>query len=288
MVLKKQTQAVFRRVNEVFLSSGPQTACAAPDWPSLTLSMTKTSENQRLDQLLVAKGLFASRSRARDAVSRGTVSVNGKIVTKPSLCFAESAVIAIDDPAQDYVSRAALKLVAALDHFTLDPKGHECLDVGASTGGFTEVLLERGADHVTAIDVGHGQIHPRVESNPRVTSIEGLNARFLTQDDIDGREISFIVSDVSFISLKLALAPALDLATSGAFAVLLVKPQFEAGRDAISKAGLLKEPDTAPQVAAELERWLTEDMGWESLGLIPSPIAGGDGNVEFLLGGRKP
>ncbi|MQB22432.1 TlyA family RNA methyltransferase [Agrobacterium tumefaciens] len=249
--------------------------------------MTKTSENQRLDQLLVAKGLFASRSRARDAVSRGTVSVNGKIVIKPSLCFAESAVIAIDDPAQDYVSRAALKLVAALDHFTLDPKGHECLDVGASTGGFTEVLLERGADHVTAIDVGHGQIHPRVENNPRVTSIEGLNARFLTQDDIDGREVSFIVSDVSFISLKLALAPALDLATSGAFAVLLVKPQFEAGRDAISKAGLLKEPDTAPQVAAELERWLTEDMGWESLGLIPSPIAGGDGNVEFLLGGRK-
>ncbi|MEJ8310513.1 TlyA family rRNA (cytidine-2'-O)-methyltransferase [Agrobacterium larrymoorei] len=250
--------------------------------------MTKTSENQRLDQLLVSKGLFASRSRARDAVSRGTVSVNGKIVTKPSLCFAENAVIAIDDPAQDYVSRAALKLVAALDHFKLDPQGHECLDVGASTGGFTEVLLERGAGHVTAIDVGHGQIHPRVENNPRVTSIEGLNARFLTQDDIDGREISFIVSDVSFISLKLALAPALDLATSSAFAVLLVKPQFEAGREAISKAGLLKEPETAPQVAAELQRWLTEDMGWESLGLIPSPIAGGDGNVEFLLGGRKP
>ncbi|MDQ1197776.1 MULTISPECIES: TlyA family RNA methyltransferase [Agrobacterium] len=250
--------------------------------------MTKTSENQRLDQLLVAKGLFASRSRARDAVSRGTVSVNGKIVTKPSLCFAENAVIAIDDPAQDYVSRAALKLVAALDHFELDPKGHECLDVGASTGGFTEVLLERGAGHVTAIDVGHGQIHPRVENNPRVTSIEGLNARFLTEDDVDGREISFIVSDVSFISLKLALAPALDLAKDGALAVLLVKPQFEAGRDAISKAGLLKEPETAPQVAEELERWLTEDMGWESLGLIPSPIAGGDGNVEFLLGGRKP
>lgn len=287
-VLKRQTKPLLEKVNEVFLSSRAQSACTAPDWSSLTLSMTKTSENQRLDQLLVSKGLFASRSRARDAVSRGTVSVNGKIVTKPSLCFAENAVIAIDDPAQDYVSRAALKLVAALDHFKLDPQGHECLDVGASTGGFTEVLLERGAGHVTAIDVGHGQIHPRVENNPRVTSIEGLNARFLTQDDIDGREISFIVSDVSFISLKLALAPALDLATSSAFAVLLVKPQFEAGREAISKAGLLKEPETAPQVAAELQRWLTEDMGWESLGLIPSPIAGGDGNVEFLLGGRKP
>lgn len=250
--------------------------------------MTKTTENQRLDQLLVSKGLFASRSRARDAVSRGTVSVNGKIVTKPSLSFAENVMIEINDPAQDYVSRAALKLVAALDHFKLDPTGHECLDVGASTGGFTEVLLQRGAEHVTAIDVGHGQIHPRVEADPRVTSIEGLNARFLTLDDIDDREISFIVSDVSFISLKLALAPALDLAVEGALAVLLVKPQFEAGRDAISKAGLLKEPETAPLVAAELERWLVEDMGWESLGLIPSPIAGGDGNVEFLLGGRKP
>lgn len=250
--------------------------------------MTKTTENQRLDQLLVSKGLFASRSRARDAVSRGTVSVNGKIVTKPSLSFAENVMIEINDPAQDYVSRAALKLVAALDHFKLDPTGHECLDVGASTGGFTEVLLQRGAEHVTAIDVGHGQIHPRVEADPRVTSIEGLNARFLTLDDIDDRKISFIVSDVSFISLKLALAPALDLAVEGALAVLLVKPQFEAGRDAISKAGLLKEPETVPLIAAELERWLVEDMGWVSLGLIPSPIAGGDGNVEFLLGGRKP
>lgn len=251
-------------------------------------SMSNSSENQRLDQLLVSRGLFASRSRARDAVSRGTVSVNGKVVTKPSLTFPGNVKFEISDPAQGYVSRAALKLAAALDHFGLDPSGHECLDVGASTGGFTEVLLNRGAAHVTSIDVGHGQIHPRVESDPRVTSIEGYNARFLTSDDIDNRPISFIVSDVSFISLKLALAPALELAEPEALAILLVKPQFEAGRDAISKAGLLKDPETAPAVAAELERWLVEDMGWISLGLIPSPIAGGDGNVEFLLGGRKP
>ncbi|WP_320199047.1 TlyA family RNA methyltransferase [Agrobacterium sp. rho-13.3] len=250
--------------------------------------MSNSSENQRLDQLLVSRGLFASRSRARDAVQRGTVRVNGNIVTKPSLTFPGNSVFEVSDPAQGYVSRAALKLAAALDHFKLDPSGHECLDVGASTGGFTEVLLNRGAGHVTAIDVGHGQIHPRVEGNRRVTSIEGFNARFLTSDDIDNRPISFIVSDVSFISLKLALAPALELAEPNALAVLLVKPQFEAGRDAISKAGLLKEPETAPDVAAELERWLVEDMGWVSLGLIPSPIAGGDGNVEFLLGGRKP
>ncbi|MBC7314376.1 MAG: TlyA family RNA methyltransferase, partial [Rhizobium sp.] len=182
----------------------------------------------------------------------------------------------------------ALKLVAGLDHFGLDPAGCECLDVGASTGGFTEVLVKRGAAHVTSIDVGHGQFHPRLAADPRITNIEGLNARYLEPDDIDDRPIDFIVSDVSFISLKLALAPALDMAEPGCRCLLLVKPQFEAGRDAISKAGLLKEPETAPAVAAELERWLTEEMGWKSLGLIPSPIAGGDGNEEFLLAGMKP
>jgi 23S rRNA (cytidine1920-2'-O)/16S rRNA (cytidine1409-2'-O)-methyltransferase len=242
----------------------------------------------RLDQLVLSRGLVASRSRARDAIQRGTVKVDGKVVTKPSLTFADDVELSIDDPAQDYVSRAALKLVAALDHFGLDPAGRDCLDVGASAGGFTEVLLQRGATHVTSIDVGHGQIHPRVAGDERVTSIEGLNARYLTADDIGNRAIDFIVSDVSFISLKLALVPALELAEAGALCVLLVKPQFEAGREAVSKAGLLKLPETAPDVAAELERWLVEEMGWETLGLIPSPIAGGDGNHEFLLAGRKP
>ncbi|WP_246638618.1 TlyA family RNA methyltransferase [Rhizobium binae] len=243
--------------------------------------------SQRLDQLLVSRGLFASRSRARDAVQRGTVRIGGQMVTKAGALFGDDADIEIDDPAQDYVSRAALKLAAALEHFRLDPAGHRCLDIGASTGGFTEVLLQHGAAHVTAIDVGHGQMHPRISGDPRVTNREGLNARNLTADDID-QPASFIVSDVSFISLKLALAPALDIAAPGAIAVLLVKPQFEAGREAIGKGGLLKDPASAPAVAAELERWFTEDMGWNSLGLIPSPIAGGDGNQEFLLAGLKP
>ncbi len=250
--------------------------------------MSTATPGIRLDQLLVSLNLVASRSRARDAIARGTVTVNGKVVTKPSLTFPETVAITISDPAQDYVSRAALKLVAGLDHFGLDPSGQDCLDVGASTGGFTEVLLKRGAAHVTSVDVGHGQFHPRLANDPRVTSIEGLNARSMTREDIGDREIGFIVSDVSFISLKLALAPALDLAVPGALCVLLVKPQFEAGRDAISKAGLLKDPGTAPDVAAGLERWLAEDMGWESLGLIAAPIQGSDGNQEYLLGGRKP
>ena len=242
----------------------------------------------RLDQLLLNAGLVASRSRARDAIARGTVTVDGRVVTKPSAGFPASAVLAINDPAQAYVSRAALKLTAALDRFGLDPKGLACLDIGASTGGFTQVLLERGAAHVVAVDVGHHQLHPRLRDDPCVTNREGLNARGLTREDIGGHAVGAVVSDVSFISLKLALPPALALAEPGAFCALLVKPQFEAGREAISKAGLLKDPESAPAVAAELERWLVEDMGWHSLGLIPSPITGGDGNHEFLLGGRKP
>ncbi len=251
--------------------------------------MSYTLKNPiRLDQLLLNRGLVASRSRARDAIQRGTVTVDGKLVTKASANVSEDARIEIDDPVQAYVSRAALKLKAGLEHFGLSPEGCDCLDIGASTGGFTEILLHNGANHVIAIDVGHGQFHPRLEADERVTNIEGLNARVLDEDYLDDREITFVVSDVSFISLKLALPPALDLAQPGAHCILLVKPQFEAGREAISKAGLLKDPSTAPAVAAELERWLVEDMGWESLGLIPSPIAGGDGNEEYLLAGRKP
>jgi len=242
---------------------------------------------QRLDQLLLTLGLFASRSRARDAIVRGTVRVNGQVASKPGQTFADDAKIEIDDPAQEYVSRAALKLVAALDHFGLDPSGRNCLDVGASTGGFTQVLLQREAAHVTAIDVGHGQMHPSLATDPRVTNVEGLNARALCPDDLDGRPIEFVVSDVSFISLRLALPPALKLAEPGAICVLLVKPQFEAGREAIGKGGLLKDPESGPAVAATLGTWLTEEMGWRSLGLIPSPISGGDGNQEYLLAGMK-
>lgn len=249
--------------------------------------MSLTAPPQRLDQLLVSLQLFESRSRARDAVLRGTVKVNGQTVTKPGQVFGSNVSVEIEDPAQRYVSRAALKLIAALDHFQLDVCGLSCLDIGASTGGFTQVLLERGAGHVTAVDVGHGQMHPRLAADLGVTNLEGLNARELTREDLQGRSVSVVVSDVSFISLKLALPPALHLAEAGAICVLLVKPQFEAGRDAIGKGGLLKQPETAPAIAADLERWLTDEVGWTSLGVIPSPIAGGDGNQEFLLAGRK-
>jgi len=241
---------------------------------------------QRLDQLLVQRGLFESRSRARDAIERGTVTVAGGVAVKAGQVVDEATEITVDDPAQHYVSRAALKLIAALDHFGLSPEGLFCLDVGASTGGFTQVLLERGAAHVTALDVGHGQLDQKLRTDPRVTDVEGLNARNLTQRELS-TPAEAIVSDVSFISLKLALPPALTLAEAGAWVVMLVKPQFEAGRENVGKGGMLKDPSSGPQIAADLEAWLNSLGGWQSLGVIPSPIAGGDGNQEYLLAGRK-
>jgi 23S rRNA (cytidine1920-2'-O)/16S rRNA (cytidine1409-2'-O)-methyltransferase len=240
----------------------------------------------RLDQLLVQRGLFESRSRARDAIERGTVTVAGGVAVKAGQIVDEAIEITVDDPAQHYVSRAALKLIAALDHFGLSPEGLFCLDVGASTGGFTQVLLERGAAHVTALDVGHAQLDQKLRNDPRVTDIEGLNARNLTQGDLSTLTQA-IVSDVSFISLKLALPPALALAEAGAWVVMLVKPQFEAGRENVGKGGMLKDPSSGPQIAADLETWLNSLGGWQSFGVIPSPIAGGDGTQEYLLAGRK-
>ena len=247
----------------------------------------KSEDRVRLDELLVSRGLYATRSRARDAVERGAVTVDGSVVAKPGHAVAATSYIRIDDPAARYVSRAALKLIAGLDHFGLDPTGSMALDIGASTGGFTEVLLERGAAHVTAIDVGHGQLDQNLRDDPSVTVIEGLNARDLAAPDLGGKNPDFLVCDVSFISLTLALPPALSLAAPGAKGVFLIKPQFEAGREAIGKGGILKDPTEGPRIAEKLRAWLDAQPGWRALGTSPSPIAGGDGNREFLLAGIK-
>jgi len=246
-----------------------------------------TPNRLRLDELLVARGLFASRSRARDAILRGTVSVDGRAETKPGRTATADALIGIDDPAIAYVSRAALKLVRGLDAFGIDVTGAKALDIGASTGGFTQVLLERGAAHVTAIDVGHGQLHQSLAGDPRVTSIEGLNARDLTAAHLPAGAPDVLVSDVSFISLRLALPPALGLAAPGARGVFLVKPQFEAGRQAIGKGGLLRDPADAERVAQDMRSWLDAFPGWRAVDGVASPIEGGDGNREFLLCGEK-
>lgn len=241
----------------------------------------------RLDLLLTQAGHFKTRARARDAIARGTVSVDGLPCTKPGARFSADANIHIDDAARTYVSRAALKLVEGLDAFRFDPRGRTALDIGASTGGFTQVLLERGADHVIAVDVGHDQLHESLRMDPRVSNHEGINARSLPDDIAGGRTVSAVVSDVSFISLKLALPPALDLAAAGSFCVLLVKPQFEAGKAAIGKGGILKDPAQGPVLAQSISEWLDQQHGWTSKGICPSPIDGGDGNREFLLGGVK-
>lgn len=241
----------------------------------------------RLDELLVQRGLFPSRSRARDAIERGAVRLAGVKAGKPGAAVADDVSVEVDDPASRYVSRAALKLAYGLDHFGLKPLDKVALDIGASTGGFTQVLLERGARKVIAIDVGHRQMAPALSNDARVMSIEGLNARELTQAAIGDERPGFIVSDVSFISLKLALPPALALAEPGASGVFLVKPQFEIGRDGVGKGGLVRDPEDGPRVAENLQDWLGSQPGWGALGIAPSPIAGGDGNREFLLAGVK-
>lgn len=240
------------------------------------------STRQRLDEALVVRGLCPTRSRARDAVLRGTVKVDGLPATKPSQMVGASAVLTVEDAAQGYVSRAALKLKHGLSAFGISARGKNALDIGASTGGFTQVLLEEGAAHVTAIDVGHGQMQVK---DPRVRLIEGLNARDLCTDHID-RPVQLIVCDVSFISLKLALPPALDLAEEGALLVALIKPQFEAGREAIGKGGLVTDPQVHERVCAEITAFL-RSQGWRVLGVEPSPVEGGDGNREFLVAAAK-
>jgi 23S rRNA (cytidine1920-2'-O)/16S rRNA (cytidine1409-2'-O)-methyltransferase len=251
------------------------------------MTAAKSNEKLRLDDLLVRRGLYASRSRARDAVLRGSVQADGRTLAKPGAMLAADSMLETLDAAQSYVSRAALKLVCGLNHFALSPKGLNALDIGASTGGFTQVLLERGAAHVTAIDVGHGQMHASLLNDSRISNLEGVNARGLSAAHFGGKTIDFVVSDVSFISLKLALPNALSLAEPGAHCVLLVKPQFEAGRQAIGKGGLLKDKSLGERIAHEVSEWLGTQPGWRSLGFSPSPINGGDGNAEFLLAGIK-
>ncbi len=243
------------------------------------------SGRTRLDEAIVARGLAPSRARARDAVLRGTVTVGGRVATKPAAPVSGADDIRVADPALDWVSRGALKLVAALDAFGFDPAGLVALDLGASTGGFTQVLLRRGAARVYAVDVGHGQIDPSVAADPRVVSIEGLNARDLAAGHLH-EPPGIVVADLSFISLKLALPPALALAAPAAMLAVLVKPQFELGPDALGKGGLVRDPQAAEAAARDIAAWL-EGQGWAVAGIVASPIAGGSGNREFLIGARR-
>ena len=213
------------------------------------------------------------------------MTVDGVVAGKPAQNTSPESRIEVLDEARRYVSRSALKLKSGINFFNISAKGLNCLDIGTSTGGFTQVLLEQGAAHVTAIDVGHGQLDASLQSDPRVTSIEGLNARDLTADHLK-QKIEFIVCDVSFISLKLALPKALDLVESGTHLIALIKPQFEAGRDAVGRRGIVSGPFEHERVCKEISEFLTAEK-WKVIGVTPSSIEGGDGNKEFLIAAVK-
>ncbi len=239
----------------------------------------------RADKFLVENGYFETRAKAQAAIAAGRVSVDGQPVRKPSQQLAANAVI-LAEAAHPYVSRAALKLVAALDAFDIDASGRTCLDVGASTGGFTEVLLERGAAKVCAVDVGRGQLHDRLRDDRRVISMEATDARDLTAQAL-GAAPSLIVCDASFISLLKVIPVPLSLAAETAVFIGLVKPQFEVGRSGIGRGGLVRFQEEALR-AVDTVRTTLDGMARFRVGnVIPSPITGGDGNQEYLLVARK-
>ncbi len=238
---------------------------------------------RRADFALVERGFFPSRAKAREAIEAGLVTLDGRVVAKPSEPVAESATLTAEAP-YPWVSRGGVKLAAALDAFRINPTGKSALDIGASTGGFTDVLLARGAAQVTCVDVGHGQLHEKIAADPRVKSLEKMDARALKAGDLP-QAPQVVVCDVSFISLALILPKILPLAAEQAEAVLLVKPQFELGPDA-AKKGIVRDVRAHEQACEKVES-LIKNLGWEVLGLISSPIAGGDGNREFLLAARR-
>jgi len=245
--------------------------------------VTEASPLQRLDVVLVARGLVPTRARARDLVLRGRVNVDGAVVTKPAAMVGPSAALHVAADEASMVSRGRLKLAKGLDSFGFDPAGRICLDIGASTGGFTELLLERGATQVHAVDVGHGQLHPRLAADTRVVVHEGRDARTLNADVISHAPTA-IVADVSFIPLSKVLPAALALAAPGAWLVALVKPQFEAGPEHVSKSGIVRDPAVRAAAVARVAAWLSGDCGWRIVGDVASPIEGGSGNIEHLIG----
>jgi 23S rRNA (cytidine1920-2'-O)/16S rRNA (cytidine1409-2'-O)-methyltransferase len=234
----------------------------------------------RLDQLVVNRGLAPSRERARALVIAGQISVDGASVTKAGAQVDEGADVAIIAPDHPYVGRGGLKLAHALDVFQIEVAGRQCLDIGASTGGFTDVMLQRGAARVVALDVGHGQLDWRLRNDPRVVVIEHMNARHLTLEALPAR-VDLVTIDVSFISLSKILPVVPPLLNAGADIVALVKPQFEAGRTEVRK-GIIRDPAVHERVLAEVAAAGAE-VGLTSVASTPSPVTGQKGNVEFLV-----
>ena len=252
--------------------------------------MTKksgTSKKQRLDVALVERGLVESRAKAQALVMAGKVFSGERKLEKPGQPVAEDLALEVRGQEHPWVSRGGLKLEKGLTAFAIDVAGMVCLDVGASTGGFTDVLLTNGAAKVYAVDVGHGQLAWKLRSDDRVVVLERTNARYL-DDEIIPDPIDLVVCDASFIGLETVLPAALELVRPGGFLVALIKPQFEVGKDRVGKGGVVRDPALHEEVCARISNWLAQNLGWEVLGVAESPITGPEGNVEFLVGARKP
>jgi 23S rRNA (cytidine1920-2'-O)/16S rRNA (cytidine1409-2'-O)-methyltransferase len=242
------------------------------------------SKKLRLDQLLVGKGLFPSREQAQRAIMAGVVTIGTRIAAKPSELLDEQTAITLK-PTRKYVGRGALKLEAALDHFKINVRGKTALDIGASTGGFTDCMLQRGAEKVYAVDVGHGQLDWKLRNDPRVVVLEKINARSLSREHIRER-VDVCVIDVSFISLTLILPNAFDLITSTGVILALIKPQFELQRSEVGKGGIVRDQDLHQKAQDKIVAFVT-GLGHVVSGIVPSAIKGADGNQEFFACMRK-
>jgi 23S rRNA (cytidine1920-2'-O)/16S rRNA (cytidine1409-2'-O)-methyltransferase len=244
------------------------------------------STRRRLDALLVERGLAETRSKAQALIMAGLVWSGDQRLDKPGASFSEETPIDVRGRDHPWVSRGGLKLVRALDHFAIDPAGAVALDVGASTGGFTDVLLARGAARVYAVDVGYGQLAAKLRSDPRVVLLERVNARHLTRAHVP-EPVDLIVCDASFIGLETVLPAPLALMAERAQLVALIKPQFEVGKGRVGKGGVVRDPALRREACDRIVAWLGAQLGWRVEGLTESPILGADGNQEFLVYARK-
>jgi 23S rRNA (cytidine1920-2'-O)/16S rRNA (cytidine1409-2'-O)-methyltransferase len=240
---------------------------------------------QRVDLMLVERGLVESRAKAQALIMAGLVYAGTARVSKPGDTLPAEVELSVKGQDHPWVSRGGVKLAHGLAHFGLSPAGRICLDVGASTGGFTDVLLANGATKVYAVDVGHNQLAWKLRTDPRVLVLEKTNARHLTADTIP-EPIGALVCDASFIGLQTVLPAGLALCTPGAFVIALIKPQFEAGPGQVGKGGVVRDPAVHEEVCARIEAWFASLPGWTVLGITPSPIKGPEGNIEFLIAAR--
>ena len=243
------------------------------------------STKSRLDIALVERGYFESREQAQRAIMAGKVRVNEQPANKASIAVTVESRLEVE-PAREFVGRGGQKLAGALDHFAVDPKGKVALDIGASTGGFTDCLLQRGAVHVHAVDVGHSQMAWKIRSDPRVNVLEKTNARYLTRAEIPA-PIDLCVIDVSFISLTLILPPAVELLVAGGVMIALIKPQFELQAEDVGRGGIVRDPLLHERAMAKITDFCDQDARLERVGVVPSPITGTEGNQEFFICLRK-